>query len=282
MKKLNVIKTNKLFFFFPLLALLGCYKPTLIKNNDLVKENLKGKVKSTYTEERYIKNKNGKPYKQSKRVKKEINFFNQYGLKTYSCIFFSGYTYKSKYYASYKIDNFNRIKSKTEKYPLNSNLEMDFYYTKNCVSSVVRMDGELVGKRIEFYNNNHLIRTKHFIKNQKTNNYTLNHYITYLYNKRNQDSIISYYQFSKKKKEFVLKTQQKFFYDSNKNDLSNHKTYFLLDELGDPANLIAIKRNNYTFKDYHYKYDEVGNWIEKVVLENNVFKIYKRKINYFN
>lgn len=271
----------KSIFYVLLFGFVSCTKPALVKNNDLVKENLKGKVKSTYTEERYIKKKNGKPYKQSKRVKKEINFFNQYGLKTYSCIFFSGYTYKSKYYAAYKIDNLNRIKSKTEKYPLNSNIEMDFYYTKNCVSSVIRMDGELVGKRIEFYKNNRLIRTKHFIKNQKTNNYSLNHYITYLYNKRNQDSITSYYQFSKKNKAFVLQIQDKYFYDKNSNALINHKSYFLCDDLIDPANVIAIKRKNYTFKDYRYKYDKVGNWIEKVVLENNVFKIYKRKINYF-
>ena len=195
----------KAIIYVLLFGFVSCTKPALVKNNDLEKENLKGKVKSTYTEERYIKKKNGKPYKQNKSVKKVINFFNQYGLKTYSCIFFSGYTYKSKYYAEYKIDNLNRIKSKTEKYPLNSNMEMDFYYTKNCVSSVVRMDGELVGKRIEFYNNNRLIRTKHFIKNQKTNDYSLNHYITYLYNKRNQDSIISYYQFSKKTRDLYCK-----------------------------------------------------------------------------
>jgi len=188
----------KTIYFVLLFISIGCTKPTLVKNNDLEKENLIGNVKSTYTEERFVKKKNGKPYKQSMRVKKEINFFNQYGLKTYSLISFSGYTYKSKYYVEYVIDNQNRIKSKTNKYPFNSNMEMDFYYTKNCVSSVVRMDGELVGKRIDLYNNNRLIRTKYFIKNQKTNDYSLNYYITYLYNKRNQDSNISYYQFSKK------------------------------------------------------------------------------------
>jgi hypothetical protein len=161
-------KIMKAIIYVLLFGFVSCTKPVLVKNNDLEKENLKGKVKSTYTEERYINKKNGKSNKQSKTVKKEINFFNQYGLKTYSCIFFSGYTYKSKYYAAYKVDNLNRLESKIEKYPLNSNMEMDFYYTKNCVSSVVRMDGELVGKRIEFYNNNRLIRTKHFIKNQKT------------------------------------------------------------------------------------------------------------------
>ena len=271
----------KAIIYVLLFGFVSCTKPALVKNNDLEKENLKGKVKSTYTEERYIKKKNGKSYKQSKIVKKEINFFNLYGLKTYSCIFFSGYTYKTKYYAVYKIDNLNRLKSKLEKYPFNSNMEMDFYYTKNCVSSAVRMDGELVGKRIDLYTNNRLIRTKYFIKNQKINDYSLNHYITYLYNKKNQDSIISYYQFSKKNKAFVLQIQDKYLYDKNSNALINHKSYFLCDDLVDPVNVIAIKRKNYTFKDYHYKYDEVGNWIEKVVLENNVFKIYKRKINYF-
>jgi hypothetical protein len=161
-------------------------------------------------------------------------------------------------------------------------MEMDFYYTKNCVSSAVRMDGELVGKRIDFYNNNRLVRTKQFIKNKKTNKYSLNHYITYLYNKKNQDSIITYYQFSKKNKAFVLQIQDKFLYDKNSNALINYKSYFLCDDFGDPANVIAIKRNNYTFKDYHYKYDKVGNWVEKVVLENNVLTKYTRKIQYYN
>jgi hypothetical protein len=272
----------KSLIYVLLLGVLSCSKPVLVKNNDLEKENLKGNVKSIYTEEQYLKKKNGNPYKQSKRVKKEINFFNQYGLRTYSCIFFSGNTYKSKYYAEYKIDNLNRIKSKIEKYPFNSDMEMDFYYTKNYVSTAVRIDGELVGKRIEFYNNNRLIRTKQFIKNKKTNNYSLNHYITYLYNKKNQDSIITYYQFSKKNKAFVLQIQDKYLYDKNSNALINHKSYFLCDDFGDPANVIAIKRNNYTFKDYHYKYDKVGNWVEKVVLENNVLTKYTRKIKYFS
>ena len=53
-------------YYTLLFILIGCTKPALIKNNDLEKENLKGKVKSTYTEECYIKKKNGKSYKQSK------------------------------------------------------------------------------------------------------------------------------------------------------------------------------------------------------------------------
>ena len=138
----------KAIIYVLLFGFVSCTKPALIKNNDLEKENLKGKVKSTYTEERYIKKKNGKFNKQSKTVKKEINFFNQYGLKTYSCVSFSGYTYKSKHYFEYKIDNLNRIKSKTEKSPNNSIEERDFYYFKNCISSTLVIDNKIVCKII--------------------------------------------------------------------------------------------------------------------------------------
>lgn len=118
-------------------------------------------------------------------------------------------------------------------------------------------------------------------KNQKTNKYSSNSFTTYLYNNRNQDSIISNYDFSEKKKKFVLTTQQKYFYDNNTNELSNYNTYFLCNDFRDPANVLAIQRKNYTFKEYRYKYDKVGNWLEKVVLENNVLTKYKRKIKYF-
>lgn len=271
----------KTLFYVLILGVVSCSKPVLVKNNDLEKENLKGNVKSIYTEKCYIKEKNGKPYNHFKAKQKDINFFNQYGLKTYSCVSFSGYTYKSKHYFEYKIDNLNRIKSKTEKSPNNSIEERDFYYFKNCISSTLVIDNKIVCKIIELYNNDRIIRTNYFTENQKTNKYSSNSFTTYLYNKRNQDSIISHYEFSKKKKEFVLITQQKYYYDSNTNELSNHKTYFLCNELGDPANVLAIQRKNYTFKEYSYKYDKVGNWVEKVVLENNVLTKYKRKIKYF-
>lgn len=114
-----------------LFILIGCSKPALVKNNDLEKENLKGNVKSIYTEKYYIKMKNGMPKKQGKALKKESKLFNKYGLKTYSGVTFSGYTYKSKHYFEYKMDNLNRIKSKTEKSPNNSIEERDFYYSKN-------------------------------------------------------------------------------------------------------------------------------------------------------
>ena len=67
-------------------------------------------------------------------------------------------------------------------------------------------------------------------KNQKTNKYSSNSFTTYLYNNRNQDSIISNYDFSEKKKKFVLTTQQKYFYDNNTNELSNYNTYFLCND----------------------------------------------------
>ena len=271
----------KSIIYVLLLGVLSCSKPVLVKNNDLEKENLKGNVKSIYTEKYYIKMKNGMPKKQGKALKKEIKLFNQYGLKTYSCVTFSGYTYKSKHYFEYEIDNLNRIKSMTEKSPNNSIEVRDFYYSKNCISSTLDIDKKIVCKIIELYNNDRIIRTNYFTENQKTNKYSSYSFTTYLYNKRNQDSIISNYDFSEKKKKFVLTAQQKYFYN-NTNELSNYNTYFLWDDFRDPANVIAIKRNNYNFKDYHYKYDKFGNWVEKVVLENNVLTKYTRKIKYFS
>ena len=271
----------KTLYYTLLFILIGCTKPTLIKNNDLVKENLKGNVKSIYTEKYYIKMKNGMPKKQGKALKKEINFFNQYGLKTYSCVSFSGYTYKSKHYFEYKIDNQNRIKSKTEKSPNNSIEERDFYYSKNCISSTLSIDNKIVCKIIELYNNDRIIRTNYFTEHKKTNKYSSYSFTNYLYNNRNQDSIISNCNFSEKKKKFVLTTQQKYFYDNNTHELSNYNTYFLWDDFRDPANVLVIQRKKFIFKEYRYKYDKVGNWVEKVVLENNVLTKYKRKIKYF-
>ena len=271
----------KSLFYVLLLGVVSCSKPVLVKNNDLEKENLKGNVKSIYTLKYYIKMKNGMPKKQGKALKKESKLFNQYGLKTYSCVSFSGYTYKSIHYFEYKIDNLNRIKSMTKKCPNNSIEVRDFYYSKNCISSTLDIDKKIVGKIIELYNNDRIIRTNYFTENQKTNKYSSYSFTTYLYNKRNQDSIISNYDFSEKKKKFILTAQQKYFYN-NTNELSNYNNYFLWDDFRDPANVIAIKRNNYTFKDYHYKYDKFGNWVEKVVLENNVLTKYTRKIKYFS
>jgi len=47
----------KSIFYVLLLGVVSCTKPKLFKNNDLEKENLKGKVKSTYIEERFVKKK---------------------------------------------------------------------------------------------------------------------------------------------------------------------------------------------------------------------------------
>ncbi len=68
----------KSFYYLLFLTLIGCTKPFLIKNNDLDKENLKGKVKSTYTEERFVKKKNGHFYFQKNIQNKEVKCFNPY------------------------------------------------------------------------------------------------------------------------------------------------------------------------------------------------------------
>ncbi len=155
----------KSLFYVLLLGVVSCSKPVLVKNNDLEKENLKGNVKSIYSEKYFINMKNGMPNKEGKALKKEIKLFNQYGLKTYSCVSFSGYTYKSKHYFEYKIDNLNRIKSKTEKSPNNSLEERDLYYSKNCISSSLDIDNKIVSKVIELYNRDRIIRTNYFTEN---------------------------------------------------------------------------------------------------------------------
>ena len=102
----------KSIFYVLLLGVVSCAKPSLVKNNDLEKENLKGKVKSTYTEERFVKKKNGKPYFHGKIINKRIQCFNEYGLNTYTCDSEPGD--KSESRSEYKFDNQNRIKKQIE------------------------------------------------------------------------------------------------------------------------------------------------------------------------
>ena len=102
----------KSIFYVLLLGVVSCAKPSLVKNNDLEKENLKGKVKSTYTEERFVKKKNGKPYFHGKIINKRIQCFNEYGLNTYTCDSEPGD--KSESRSEYKFDNQNRIKKQID------------------------------------------------------------------------------------------------------------------------------------------------------------------------
>lgn len=270
----------KSIFYVLLLGVVGCAKPSLVKNNDLEKENLKGKVKSTYTEECTVKEKNGHLYFQGNILNKEINFYNAYGMNTYTCNAKPWDKKESK--SEYTFDNQNRIKEQIDVFSNFTPVKMDFYYTKNCVSVLLKLDDDkLVRKTIQLFNRNRLVRTNFFLQNKKTKKFYLNSYTTFLYNRFKQDSVVTDYLFSKKKNEYVINQQNKYLYDQKTHNLVKHENYFLWYHHVDPANAYFKQRKIYTFKNYHYKYDKYRNWIEKIVQENGVLKGYKRKINYY-
>ena len=266
----------KNLFYVLLIGVVSCAKPSLVKNNDLEKENLKGKVKSTYTEEYSIKEKNRNLYFQGKILNKEINFYNAYGLNSYNC---NAQPWdKKESFSYYKFDNQNRIKREVNNVFERLSYESDYYYTKNCVSKFTVVDG-LKRKYIYQYDQNRVKREHLFLQNRKTNKFYLFVLTTYRYNQHNQDSIITSYVYSDKKKDFVVNEQDKYFYDKNTHELINHENYFLEYDKNDLAYVKSKKRKNFIFKNY--KFDKQGNWTERIVEENGVLKGCRRKINYY-
>lgn len=269
----------KAIFYVLLLGVVSCSKPVLVKNNDLEKENLKGKVKSTYIEERFIKKKHGIYLFHGKIVNKVVNCFNERGMRTYSCSSAPGDKTECRF--EYEFDEQNRVKKQTEYMSDFSPIEMDFYYSNKCTSAILKIDGELVGKTIQLFDKNLLVRTNHFNLDTKSRKYQLGSYTTFSYYNNNQDSIITYLKFSKKRNTYIKYMQDKYWYDSKDSHLSKHENYYLWYHHEDPANIEKRDRSYYIYKDYQYKYDRQGNWIEKIVQENGVLKGYKRKINYY-
>jgi hypothetical protein len=265
----------KNLFYVLLLGVVSCDKPSLVKNNDLDKENLKGKVKSTYVQEYTVKEKNGKLYFQGKILNKEINFYNAYGLNSYNCNAQSWD--KKESFSYYKFDNQDRIKREVNNVFERLSYESDYYYAKNCVSKFTVVDG-LKRKYIYLYDQNRVKREHLFLQNRKTNKFYLFALTIYRYNQHHQDSIITSYVYSDKKKDLILNEQDKYFYDENTYELINHENYFLEYDKNDPAYVKSKKRKNFIFKNY--KFDKQDNWTERVVEENGVLKGYRRKINY--
>ena len=270
---------KSIFYVLLLGVVVSCTKPALIKNNDLEKENLKGKVKSTYTEERFVKKKNGKPYFHGKIINKRIQCFNEYGLNTYTCDSEPGD--KSESRSEYKFDNQNRIKKQIDAFDYNFLYEMDYYYSKNCTSILLNVNDRFDRKTIQLYKQNRLVRTNYFIRYKNTHKFSIDTYVTYSYNKHKQDSIITCYKFSKKLNAFVVYSKDKYLYDSKTHELVFLENYGLWYHHEDPANVESKHHEKFIFKDYQYKYDKQGNWIEKIVQVNGVLKGYKRKINYY-
>lgn len=273
----------KTLYYTLLFILIGCTKPALIKNNNLVKENLKGHVKSTYTVERYFKKKNGNFVFHGKIVNKQISCFNQYGLITYSCNSSIGDKSESRY--EYIIDDSNRIEKKIDFGSPLGKIEYYFYYKKNITSVLMNIETKsnfkLVRKSIKLYDKNKLVLENQFLVDSKSKKYELKNFVTYLNNKNNQDSIITYYLYSKKRKAFVVYFKDKYFYETKNHNIIKHENYGIWYHDDDPANVEEKHRRKIVYKDYQYKYDKHGNWIEKFVNENGVLKGYKRKINYF-
>jgi len=269
----------KSIFYVLLLGVVSCSKPVLVKNNDLEKENLNGKVKSTYTEEYSVKENNGHFYFQKQIQNKVINFYNAYGLNTYNCN--AKQWDKDEFRSDYKFDNQNRIKQQVNVLSDNFYYKMDFYYSKNCTSVLIDANDRFVRKTIDFYNQNRLVRSNQFLQNPKTKKFYLHSYYTYLYNKNKQDSIITYYVYSKKMNTYIVDQEDKYLFDIKTHELQNHSNYQLWYHKNDPANIDFKKRGSSTFRDYRFKYDKHKNWIEKIVEENGVLKGYRRKINYY-
>jgi hypothetical protein len=266
----------KNLFYVLLLGVVGCAKPTLVKNNDLEKENLKGKVKSTYTEEYYVKENNGYFYFQKQTLNKEINFYNAYGLNTYTCN--AEPWDKKEPKSEYTFDNQNRIKREVNNVYDLITYESDYYYTKNCISKFTVVDGITKRKYIYLYDQNRVERKYQFLQNRRSKNFYLLTLMTSRYNQDNQDSVITLYVFSDKKKDFVVNEQDKYFYDKNTHELIKHENYQMRYDYNDPAYVNSKKRKLITYKNY--KFDKQGNWIERIVEENGILKGYRRKINY--
>lgn len=274
----------KSIFYVLLIGVVGCSKPVLVNNNDLDKKNLKGNVKSIYTVEQLVKKKNGKFVFQGEVENKYISCFNQYGLITYSLISSNGSKSESRY--EYIIDDSNRIKKIIEFESPLGKVEYDFYYKKNIVSVLMNIEAKsnlnLVRKSIKLYANNKLVRENHFLVDKKSKKYKLKNFVTYYYNKNNQDSITNYYSHSKKRNFYIIYFQDKYFYDQKNKNLIKQEIYDLWYHHNDPANVEEEHRSKTIFKDYHYKFDKHGNWIEEIVNENGVLKGYKRKIIYYD
>lgn len=258
---INKSKILKSIFYVLLVGLVSCSKPSLIKNNDLEKENLKGKVKSIIE---YTINSN------NKSSINRIYFFNQLGLLTFERNEAS--EDKDSYFYTYENGRVNSRKTITHR--KNKQLEtMSIYnYSKNyCVINTYRND-VLSIKTIKKYENN-LLKSNYFYRYDiKGKNPYLNSHNKYYYNNKKQ--LINYETYLWKygtKKEF-LDWKETYIYDSKESEPVIKKVYTF--------DAFPNKYNHNVF-EYSNKYDEKGNWIEKVCLDKKNQFITKRKITYY-
>lgn len=258
---INKYKIMKSIFFVILFGVVSCTKPNLFKNNDLEKENLKGKVKSIIE---YTINSNNKP------SINRIYLFNQLGLLTFERNEAS--EDKDSYFYNYENGRVNSRKTITHR--KNKQLEtMSIYnYSKNyCVINTYRND-VLSIKTIKKYENN-LLKSNYFYRYDiKGKNPYLNSHNKYYYNNKKQ--LINYETYLWKygtKKEF-LDWKETYIYDNKESEPVIKKVYTF--------DTYPNKYNHYVF-EYSNKYDEKGNWIEKVCLDKKNQFITKRKITYY-
>ena len=261
LNSINKYKIMKSIFFVILFGVVSCTKPNLVKNNDLEKENLKGKVKSIIE---YKINSNNKP------SINRIYLFNQLGLLTFERNEAS--EDKDSYFYTYENGRVNSRKTITHR--KNKQLEtMSIYnYSKNyCVINTYRND-VLSIKTIKKYENN-LLKSNYFYRYDiKGKNPYLNSHNKYYYNNKKQ--LINYETYLWKygtKKEF-LDWKETYIYDSKESEPVRKKVYTF--------DAFPNKYNHYVF-EYSNKYDEKGNWIEKVCLDKKNQFTTKRKITYY-
>ena len=253
----------KTVFYALLLSLVSCTSKTnTIKLNDLDELQLKGKVKSVYE---YT------PSSSKDKSSDELLYtFDEQGLLTFQKFAFKD----NKESYSYEFENDKVFSSKTFSKSNNKTKVTNsiYHYSNNkCVIYTYR-NGILCDKTIKKYDNNNLISKYSYRCDIKGNNPYLNYHIKCQYNDKNQ--LIKHETYLWKygtKKEF-LDWKDEYIYNGKESEPIEKKVS-TFDEFPN-------KYNHYVF-EYSNKYDEKGNWIEKVCLYKNNRSITKRKIMYY-
>lgn len=254
----------KTIFFALLLGLVSCTSKTnTIKLNDLNELQLKGKVKSVY--------------EYSPGVSKEkssdllLYIFDEQGLLTFQK--FASNDIKESY--TYKVENEKVSSSKTFTKRKNKIKETNsvYHYSKNqCVINTFRND-VLCEKTIKKYDNNNLISKYSYRYDLKGKNPYLNYHIKCQYNDKNQLIKYETYLWKYGTKQEFLDWKDEYIYNGQESEPIIKKVS-TFDEFPN-------KYKHYVF-EYSNKYDEKGNWIEKVCFDKNNRSVTKRKVKYYN
>ena len=251
----------KTIYYTLLFILIGCTKPTLIKNNDLEKENLKGKLKSIFE---YRLNSKNKPRNNS------IYLFNKLGLLTFEKNESSDD--RVSYFYTYENGRVNSRKTTIHRKNKQFETISIYYYSDNyCVINTCEND-VLSTKTIKKYENNLLKSNYYYRYDIKGKNPYLNSHNKYYYNNKNQlNNYETYLWKYGTKKEFLDWKEEYIYVGKEKEPVRREVAIF--DEFPNVY-------DHYSF-DLSYKYDEKGNWIEKVYTDIKNSSSTRRKITYY-